>query len=164
MIELTRVPEDRRAYRLAGFGVVRSESWFGRTASAEADDGRTWRFTRRGFWGRVIEATDATGAAAGTFTPRDIRRGGKLRWGQRNLELHPIGLRERYALNEDDRDLALLDAKGWGKRPVKITLAAERAEIEPGLLLFAAFVVQQLASDSAGAASAGSAAVMSAGS
>jgi hypothetical protein len=158
-LELTRVPKDRRLYRLDGFGTVRLEGVFGRTGSAEADDGRSWQLTRRGFWKRSIEATDGTGFAVGAFAPREIRRGGSLRWGDRELELQPVSvLRERYVLGEGDggRDLALFDAKGWGKRPVKITLATESEPIDAGLLLFAAFVVHQLAGDSGTAASAGS--------
>ncbi|MDX6398958.1 MAG: hypothetical protein QOJ43_2366 [Gaiellaceae bacterium] len=161
-IELTRAPTDRRLYLLDGVGAVRLEGWSGRKATAEAD-GRRWGFARRGFWQRAIQATDETGAVVGEFTPKSIRRGGKLRWGARELVLEPVGLRERYALSEQDRDLARLDAKGWGRRPVKITLADPHA-IDPGLLLFAAFVVHLLAGDSMTAASAGSTAVASSGS
>lgn len=160
-LELTRVPKDRRLYRLEGFGSVRLEGWFGRTGSAEAEGGRSWRFSRRGLFGRVVEATDVAGNAVGEFTPRDIRRGGTLRWGTRELRLQPVGLRERYVLSEDERDLALLDAKGWGKRPVKITLAVQPAVIDAGVLLFGAFVVHQLAGDSSTAASTSSSATMS---
>jgi hypothetical protein len=154
-LELTRLPSHRRTYRLDGIGTVRLEGWFGRTGSAEAGNCRSWRFTRRGLWKRVIEAADATGAMAGVFTPRDLRRGGRLRWGTRDLTLQPVGLRERYALVENDHDLALLSARGWGKRPVTITVGDLDA-IDPGLLLFAAFAVHQLAGDSLNAASAGS--------
>jgi hypothetical protein len=96
-----------------------------------------------------------------TRVPKDRRlyrleRVGTLRWVNRELKLQPVSvLRERYLLSEDDRDLVLLDAKGWGRRPVKITLADPQA-IEPGLLLFAAFVVHQLAGDANTAASTGS--------
>jgi hypothetical protein len=162
-LELTRIPNDRRTYRLDAIGTVRLEGWFGRTGSAQADDGRSWRFTRRGFWQRIIEAGDATGAKVGGFTPRDLRRGGRLRWGPRELKLQPVSMRERYVLSENDHDLALLSAKGWGKRPVKITVVDPHA-IDPGLLLFAAFAVHQLAGDSLNAGSAGSAAVASTGS
>lgn len=162
-LELTRIPNHRRAYRLDDIGSVRLEGWFSRTGRAHADDGRSWCFTRRGLWNRIIEADDATGAVVGEFTPRDIRRGGWLRWGTRELKLQPVGLRERYVLSENDHDLVLLSAKGWGKRPVKITLADTHA-IDSGLLLFAAFAVHQLAGDSLNAASAGSATVASTGS
>jgi hypothetical protein len=153
-LELTRVPDDRRLYRLDGIGTVRLEGWFGRSGSAEVD-GRRWRFCRRGLWRRLIQATDISGALASEFAPRDIRRGGALRWGTRELELKPLGMRERYALVENERDLAHFDAKGWGKRPVKVTLTADRDEIQAELLLFAAFIVHQLASDANTAASTG---------
>ena len=161
-LELTRIPNDRRLYRLDGIGTVRLNGWFGRTGSAAADDSSSWRFTRRGLWKRVIVAW-ASGDMVGEFTPRDIRRGGKLRWGARTLELRPVGMRERYALSENGRDLALLNAKGWGKHPVMIAVVDAQA-IDPGLLLFAAFVVHQLAGDSLNAATASSTAVASSGS
>jgi len=50
----------------------------------------------------------------------------------------------------------ILDGKGWGRRPVKVTVDDAEA-LEPGLLLFAAFVVRGLAEDSGGAAGAGAA-------
>src|SRR4051794_6967397 len=148
-----RVPGDRRLYRLEMVGTVRLEGLFSRSGSAEAA-GRQWRFGRRGLFGRVIEATDISGAA-GEFIPRDIRRGGTLHWGTRELKLKPMGIRERYVLIEDERELAHLDAKGWGKRPVTITLIVDRDEIDAGLLLFAAFPVPQPAGDANTAASTG---------
>jgi hypothetical protein len=161
-LELTRVPSDRRTYRIDAIGTVRLEGWFGRTGSAQADDGRSWRFTRRGLWKRTIEADDATGATVGDFTPRELRRGGRLRWDTRELKLQPVSMRERYVLSENGHDLALLSASGWGRRPVKITLA-EPPAMDFGLLLFAAFAVHQLAGDSLTAASSSSAAVASTG-
>ena len=172
-LELTRAPNDRRLYSLEGIGTVRLEGLFSNSANAEAA-GSSWRskkvtidlagtdsvrINRRGFWQREIEATDAAGAVAGEFVPRDIRRGGGLCWGDHELTLRPVSpLRERYALSEDNRALVLLDGKGWGGRPVKITLTESDA-IEPRLLLFAAFVVHRLAVNSS--ASAGSTAAIS---
>ncbi len=157
-LELTRAPNDRRLYSLEGIGTVRLDGLFSNSANAEAA-GSSWRINRRGFWQREIEATDAAGAVAGEFVPRDIRRGGRLCWGDHELTLRPVSpLRERYALSEDNRALVLLDGKGWGGRPVKITLTESDA-IEPGLLLFAAFVVHRLAVNSS--ASAGSTAAIS---
>jgi hypothetical protein len=159
-LELTRTRGDRRLYSLDGIGTVRLEGLFSRRGSAEAD-GRSWRFTRRGFWQRVMEARDEAGTVVGEFVPRDIRRGGTIRWGGRELTLHPVSvLRERYALEEAGRDLVLLDGKGWGRRPVRITLAEPDA-IEPGLLLFTAFVVHQLAVDASGSSAGSTAAISS---
>jgi hypothetical protein len=107
----------------------------------------------------VIQATDHDRAIVGEFRPRDIRRGGTLRWAGHDLQLRPVSaLRERYALRERGRDLAVLDGKSWGKRPVKITLPGPDA-IEPGLLLFAAFVVQRLAANADSSAPGAAAAV-----
>ena len=65
-----------------------------------------------------FEATDAAGTVVGSFEQRGLRRGGRLRWRDRVHELRPASSwRERYALVAEDRELALPDAKGWGKRP-----------------------------------------------
>jgi hypothetical protein len=89
---------------------------------------------------------------------RRDRRGGALTWRRRDFELRPASAwRERYALADGDRELAVLDGKGWGKRPVKVTIDEPKA-VEPGLLLFAAFVVRRLAEDAATVASSGSSA------
>ena len=145
-LELTRAPRDRRLYNLEGVGSLRLQGLFSRTGIAEAD-GRSWRLTSGGLWGRRIEATERAGAVAGVFEPRSIRRGGALRWEGRELALRPASSwRERYALADGDRELALLDGKGWGRRPVKITIDDPDA-VDAGLLLFAAFVVRRLAED-----------------
>ena len=65
--------------------------------------------------------------------------------------------RERYALIAGDRELAVLDAKGWGRRPVRVTLD-DGDPPEPGLVLFAAFIVKGLAEDTGAAAGASAAA------
>jgi hypothetical protein len=159
-LELTRSQSDRKLFELQGVGTLRFEGLFARTAIAEVD-GRRWRLARRGFWGRRIEATETAGGVVGEFEPRTVRRGGALRWAGRELELRAASSwRERYALADGDHELALLDGKGWGRRPVKVTLDDLRA-VEPPLLLFAAFVVRTLAEDAAGAAAGGSTAATS---
>jgi hypothetical protein len=107
---------------------------------------------------QAMEATDTAGAVVGEYEPRGaLRRGGLVRWAGRELELRPASRwRERYALADGDRELAAFDGKGWGKRPVKVTLDEANA-LEPGLVLFAAFVVRGLAED-AGAPAAGASA------
>jgi len=60
-----------------------------------------------------------------------------------------------------DRELAVLDGKGWGSRPVKVTVVVEPDAVEPGLLLFAAFVVRGLARDADGSAGGGAAVIAS---
>jgi hypothetical protein len=160
-LELKRTREDRRRYVVDGVGNLRLEGLTGRRATVEAGQGSR-EFRRTGFWQRSIEATDSAGKLQGRFEPRTLRRGGTLHWGGRELTLRPASAwRERYALVDGDRELVVLDGKGWGKRPVVITVDDPRA-IDPALLLFAAFVVRGLAED-AGAAAGGSAATAATG-
>jgi len=156
-LELTRTPGDRRLYALDGAGTLRLEGWFSRSATAEAGEQR-WQIDRRGLFTATIEATDAAGTVQGEFHGRALRRGGTLRWGERELELRSSSIwRERYALVDGERELATIEGKGWGRRPVKVTID-DAATVEPGLLLFAAFVVRALAEDAASSAGGGAAA------
>jgi len=150
-LELTRAPGDRRKYVLEGIGSLRLEGFASRAATAEAD-GATWSFRRVGFWRRRIEAVDRLGTVVGEFDPHGLRRGGTVSWAGRELMLRAASSwRERYALGDGGRELALLDGKGWGRRPVRVRVD-DVAAVEPGLLLFAAFVVRGLASDASSAA------------
>jgi hypothetical protein len=156
-LELIRSPHDRRLYELGHAGTVRLIGWAARVACAETADGRRYDIARRGMFRPGVDATDATGTAVGRFSARGMRRGGTLRWMDRVMELRPASRwRERYALAESDRELAVFEGKGWGKRPVTVTLDDDAA-LDPGLLLFTAFVVRGLAED-AGAVAAGTSA------
>jgi hypothetical protein len=145
-LELRRSDGDRRRYLLDGVGSIRLGGLLGRSAVAEAD-GRRWTLGRRGFWRTTVYADDATGVEVGRFEPRSIRRGGTLSWDGRELLLSPSSAwRSRYALTEGEIELATFEGKGWGRRPVAVTLHGEGVQ-DPGLLLFAAFVVRGLAED-----------------
>jgi hypothetical protein len=112
-LELTRTPGDRRLYALADIGTVRVKGWASRAARAEAN-GRTWEIVRRELWRPGVEATDGTGTMVGQFSARGVRGGGALRWIDRELMLRPASRwRERYALAEGDRELAVFEGKGW---------------------------------------------------
>jgi hypothetical protein len=146
-LELTRTPGAAASTRWTASG--RCACGAGRRAP-EAD-GTTWEIRRRGTWRPVI---DAAGTPVGAFRAGGMRRGGPIRWRGRELTLRPASRwRERYALADGERELALLDGKGWGRRPVKVTVDDPGA-LEPGLLLFAAFVVRGLAEDAGAAAAA----------
>ena len=150
-LALTRKSGDRRRYDLAGVGTLRLGGWASRWATAEAGE-RRWGFARRGVLKSVIEATDPAGTVVGAFEGRSLKRGGALRWGEHEYLLRPDSRwRERYVLVDGDRPLATLDGKGWGKRPVRID-TDDGATIDPGLLLFAAFVVRALAEDASASA------------
>jgi hypothetical protein len=161
-LELTRAPGERRLYVLEGVGTLRFEGLASRAGTIEAD-GERWGVGRRRFWQRAIQATDRAGATVGEFEPRRLRRGGPIRWAGRELAIRPAShWRERYALADGDRELAVLDGKSWGRRPVKVTVDDLEA-VEPGLLLFAVFVVRRLAEDASAAASAPTATTASSG-
>jgi hypothetical protein len=158
-LDLKRTGTDRRLYAIEGVGTLRLEGLGGRMATAEAA-GESWHITRRGFWRRVLQATDRAEHVVGEFHPRGMRRGGTLRWEGHELALRPASRwRERYALADGDRELAVFDGKGWGRQPVRVSVDDPGA-MEPGLLLFSAFVVRGLAADASsaagGAAAAGS--------
>jgi hypothetical protein len=146
-LELTRSPNDRRLYEVEGVGTLRSAGFPSRRATAETADG-VWSFNRR-FWKTEMTAIDVDGAEVGSFSRGKTRRGGSLRWRGRELELRPASKwKERYALADGDRELATFEAKGWGKRPVRI-LVDEPSQVDSGLLLFAAYSANQLAEDAA---------------
>ena len=159
-IELTRIEGGRRLYGLDGIGTLRLQGLFARAATAEAD-GSTWRFATRGVLSQRAVATDETGAVVGDFEPRKVRRGGALRWDGRELALRPASSwRERYALADGERELAVFDGKGWGRRPVKVTVDDPGA-LEAGLMLFVAFVVRGLAEETGSSAAISSTAATS---
>ncbi len=161
-LELTRSKGDRRRYDLAGVGTLRLQGLFSRTAVAEAD-GYRWRFAASGVFKPRVTATDATGAAVGEFEARTLRRGGALRWAERELVLRPASAwRERYALAEGESELALFAGAGWGRRPVKVTVDDSGA-LDAGLLLFTAFVVRRLAADAGSSAAATTSSAAAAG-
>jgi hypothetical protein len=115
-LELTRSSGDRRLYVLEGIGTLRLEGLTSRRATVEAV-GKRWRLARRGIFRRGVSATDETGAVAGEFEPRTIRRGGVVRWAGRELALRPASVwRERYALADGAREFAFFHGKGWGRR------------------------------------------------
>ena len=147
-LELTRSPDDRRLYVLEGVGTLRLEGWGSRAARAEAGS-HAWQLARRGILGTCVEATDAAGTVAGRFDTRVLRRGGTLTWAGRELTLRPDSIfKERYTLADGDDELATIEGRTWGKRPIDVTIA-EPSAIDPGVLLFAAFVVRSLAQDAA---------------
>jgi hypothetical protein len=159
-LELTRTPGDRDCYALEGVGTLRLEGFFSTRATAEAA-GQRWRIARRGLW-RRLEATDPAGAVVGTFERR-LMRGGSVRWYGREFSLRRASmLREHYALADGDREIALLDGKRWGRRPVTITVDDPTA-LAPGLLLYAAFVVRTLADDGSASAVAATTAATTSG-
>jgi hypothetical protein len=157
-LELTRAPSDRHLYFLEGIGTIHREGGMWSNSFIAEAAGHSWRFAGRGILRRQLEATTPDGSVVGRFVPRDIRRGGLMEWGGRQLALRPASIaREKYVLRDGDRDIILVEGRAWGRRPVTVTFTQADA-IEPGLVLFVAFVVHRLAVNAS--SSGGSAAVI----
>jgi hypothetical protein len=155
-LDLTRADGDRRLYLLEGIGTIRLHGLLMRAATATSADA-VWHLARHGFWQRMIQATQSDGRVAGTFQPRDIRRGGILHWQAHDYTLRPDStVRERYSLSSGRRELALLEARGWWgwgtRRPLTLQLLDGADAFDPGLLLFASFIVRTVADDASTAA------------
>ena len=156
-LALTRSSGDKRRYELDGVGTLRLGGWASRWATAEAGL-RKWGLARRGILKSVIQATEPDGTVVGEFEGRSLKRGGGLRWEEHDYVLEPDSRwKEHYALVDGDRRLVVLEGKGWGKRPVRVEIDGD-ARIDPGLVLFAAFVVRALAEDASSAGAAAGAA------
>jgi hypothetical protein len=158
-LELIRTREDRRLYALPGVGNLRVGGWLSRTVEASSG-GESYIFEKRGIFGRVFTATDASGAQVAEFRPRSVRRGGTIVWRTTEWELRPASfLAERYALARpgEARELATVESSGWGRRPVRVA-TDDATAVDPGLLLFVVFAVRVLAEDMNASAASGSSA------
>ena len=136
-------------YALRGIGTLRVEGdWL--RASAQAG-GASFRFAGSSPWSFRLNATatDAAGSVIGGYR----QRGRALRWYGRELQLRRASLwrtlgwrtlvagRKRYVLAEGEWTLAEVDQEtGRSHRPVTIEPNGSGA-LEPGLLLFVAFLV-----------------------
>ncbi len=150
-LELTRAEGDRRRFDLAGVGSVRREGFGESRYALAAVDGVVLSVARRGILRRCTEATGPDGVVVGRFEPRALRRGGSLWFRGRELALRPSSAwRERYALLDGERELAHLDVRGWGRRPVMVAVVDDG--LEPALLLFATIAARGLADDASSAA------------
>jgi hypothetical protein len=138
-LELTRSAEDKKLYVLPGVGELRVGRWPSRDVEATAG-GRTYTFAPRGSTRRVPTATDVFGTAVG-------RQDGSwsIVWRSATWDLRPAveNAVAYYALArpEDQQELARLVLALWGKRPVPIVFD-DSARLDPGLLLFAMFVMR----------------------
>ena len=100
--------------------------------------GRNWHIGGGGLLSRTLRAVAEDGALEGEFDPR----GGDLRWNQQAYELRPASTgHERYALVVGETEVAGFESNGRGRKPIKVEIVRPEA-VEPGLLLFAAFVIR----------------------
>jgi hypothetical protein len=139
-LELTRAPGDRRLYVLANIGTVRLPEGWRSTGGRVEGNGRTWEIARG-------QAIDETGTLVGSFQAHTFRRGGTLRWIDRELQLRRVrSWRRRFALADGEQELAVFERREWVRRRLKITVDTPVA-LDPGLMLFAAYLVLSGATD-----------------
>jgi hypothetical protein len=149
---LLRTTDGAGRYELLRVGTLRLETLGWEAAIATAGEAR-WRFERPGPWVRdTITATDNAGHVVGKSEgrPRTFGSGSALSWAGRALRLRTALMlsasRSRYLLTEGERSVAVLVGDSRNDlRPVTIEVI-DAAAIEPGLLLFLAFLVDCLPS------------------
>ena len=143
--ELTCDLADGDLWVLDGIGTLRRTGRISRAATAEAG-GRSWAIVRFGWVRTGFRATDESGATVGELPGTLMRRSETLRWGDRELTLRPDAARRGgYVLRDGERPLATMAPKREGKRPLDVI--ANDPAVDPGLLLFMAFVVQAYSDD-----------------
>lgn len=120
-LELARVRDDRRAHELRGesevFGRLRKERALSETAEAVTADG-SWRFVRRGFFRRTMEATHTvTGERVAGFRS-GWTGGGTLEVAGRAYRFARDGWwGRRWTVAGDEGELIRLRALGGLRRP-----------------------------------------------
>jgi hypothetical protein len=147
-LELTRAPGDRKVYVLDGVGTLRVRGRGRQAAVAEAG-GRRWAFVRRGLFAPLVTATDETGTVVGLYRSPMRKPGGPVGWAERELQLRRSStFRQHYALSEGEQELALFHGTGRarGKSPISLTIDDPTA-LDPGLILFAAYIVRGIVED-----------------
>ena len=144
-LELTPDPAEGRLWVLPGVGTFLRTGRTSRAATAEAR-GRLWQIVRHGIVRTGFRATDESGAAAGELQNGLTGRSERLRWGGRDLALRwEEPDRNGHVLLDGERRIAVMTPERAGKRPLDVVI--EDAAADPGLLLFAAFIVQAYADD-----------------
>jgi hypothetical protein len=132
-------------HALQGVGTLQVEGpWLAATARAGDASWRLVPTVPRG-WRREATATDAAGRVVGDYQ----ERGRALRWGSRQLRLGPPSRRTfktHYLLADGEQVLALIQPTRDRPplNPINIDVR-DAAAIEPGLLLFVAYLVGWLA-------------------
>ena len=152
-LALTRSSGDKRRFELEGFGTLRLGGWASRWATAQAG-ARKWGLARRGILSPSSRPPSPTAPWSGSSRAARSSAAAGCAGRTHEYTLEPDSRwKEHYALVDGERRLAMLEGKGWGKRPVRVEIADDE-RIDPGLLLFAAFVVRALAEDASAAGTA----------
>ncbi len=147
-LALRRDPHNRREWSIDGVGQVGRERLMSRAWYARPVTGPPLVLHSTGFWRRHYRALNSAGGAEGEAV---TRRGGLVgTWRGRAFGVRREGFWRRTAvLHDDGGDLARLRWRTWGRKDQ--TIQPEGRLIDPGLLLFAVWAVQQRATEEAAA-------------
>jgi hypothetical protein len=151
-LELKRWFDDRRRFDLDGVGSIRRGGWWSRRAGLLPVQAPPLTAAPQGLMGRAAIVTTADGVTVGRFAQKGVlSHGGELVWRDRQLRVRSEALlTNRYSISDGDTALLEVRATGWGRTPARVSLSGEAAD--PGLVLFALWVVQDfIAQDSASA-------------
>jgi hypothetical protein len=146
-VEIAVVDARDREYQFVGVGTLALHGVFSRSATATAGATR-WEFQRRG--GLVTRpsyvALDAAGARVGEFS-KGVFTFGSVRWEDRTLTIgSAVTIGSRYVFDEDGQELALIESNRWAQASKRVMINPN-VELDPGLLLFAAFVAYRIPRD-----------------
>lgn len=146
-LTLRRDPDNRREWSIDGVGRVGRERLMSRDWYAHPVTGSRLVLHSTGFWRRRYSALNPAGGAEGEAT---TRRGLTGTWRGRAFGVRREGFwRARAVLFDDDGDLALLRWGTWRRKDQAIETTGR--PIDPGLLLFVVWAVQQRATEEAAA-------------
>lgn len=144
-VELLQDPGDKDRWVLPGVGSFLRTGRVSRAATAEAGE-RRWSIKRFGLVRTGFNASDEAGTVVGEVRNPISGRSDRLRWAGCDLRLVRDGPRLwGYALCDGDRRLAVMTPKRRGRRQLDVVL--EDPSVDPGLLLFQAFIAQAYEDD-----------------
>lgn len=141
-LALVRSADDRRRYDIDGVGSLRRVGLFSRTTLLFPDGGEPLTAQSRVSLSGAAEVVAPGGDVVGEFAEQALLgHGGDLTWRGRRLRLGSgTVLISRYVLRDGDTTLLEVQARGWGDRPVDVSLGEEA--VDPGLVLFALWLTQ----------------------
>ena len=140
-LTLTRSPEDRRRYDLAGIGSIRRPGWFSRSAEIRTPHG-VLGSTAQSPTGKTASLTDTAGGLVAEYArTRWVDHGGTVTWRGLPYDLVVEShWRNRYLLSRHGVDAVRVTCRGWGKKPA--TVEVLDAATDPGLVLFTTWLAQ----------------------
>lgn len=143
LVDLVRTRDDRTLYEMAGVGWMQTGGFFGGSEVNVHADGVTWRCGKQGFFGTVFAAKNAAGGIDGRFSAAFLGSGGTMEWaGHPEYKVRKAGFfNPRYLLMHGSMILCEFTPLG-GKSLVRVQL--RRDGLPGGLILFGAYVAQQL--------------------